>query len=77
MGRISIDGYEPAHLSYSTINGYRDCGKRFFLQKIARVEQLPGLAAIGGNAVHAATELLDRAAFLGVDVDNLRKQEQS
>lgn len=75
MGRISVQGYEPAHLSYSTINGYRECGKRFFLQKIVRVEQLPGLAAIGGNAVHSATELLDRAAFAGTDVDTLRTSD--
>ena len=75
MGRISIDGYEPAHLSYSTVNGYRDCGKRFYFQKIARLEQLPGFAAIGGNAVHSATELLDKAAFLGVEVDTLRTRD--
>lgn len=76
MGRISIEGYEPAHLSYSTVNGYRMCGKQFYFNKIARLEQLPGLAAIGGNAVHTATEILDRAAFFGVDVDNLSKSER-
>lgn len=59
MTAISIDGYEPKHLSHSTVSGYRDCGMRFKLQKILRVEQRPGLAGIGGNAVHSATEWYD------------------
>lgn len=56
---ISVDGYEPKHLSYSTIDGFRTCGKRFQLQKVIGVEQRPGLAALGGNAVHSATEWFD------------------
>ena len=57
---ISINGYEPEHLSYSTIDGYRTCGKRHELQKVIGVEQRPGLAALGGNAVHTATEWYDQ-----------------
>ncbi len=68
MSLIDIDGYTPKHLSYSTVSGYRDCGERFRLQKVLRVEQKPGLAAIGGNAVHCATEAIDLAEFLGVSV---------
>lgn len=56
---ISVDGYEPAHLSYSTIDGYRTCGMRMRLQKVIGVEQRPGVAALGGNAVHTASELWD------------------
>lgn len=59
MPIISIDGYEPAHLSYSTVNTYRMCPKQFQLVKILRLEELPGLAAIGGNAVHTLTEKFD------------------
>lgn len=70
MGRISVDGYEPAHLSHSTIGSYRMCAKKFQLQKILRLEEKPGLAAIGGNAVHRATEKIDLAEFFGADVDN-------
>lgn len=70
MGTISIEGYEPAHLSYSTVNGYRMCGKQFQLQKVLLLEQKPGLAAIGGNAVHSATERLDLEQFFGEGVDN-------
>lgn len=77
MSKISINGYEPAHLSYSTVNGYRSCGKRFELSKVMRVEEKPGLAALGGNAVHVATEKFDLAVASGElsldvsdDVDN-------
>lgn len=59
MGLISIDGYEPAHLSYSTVDGYRSCGMRMKLQKVHRLEQHPNLAGLGGNALHTATEWWD------------------
>lgn len=56
---ISIGDYEPGHLSYSTVNGYRMCGAKFQFEKVLGLEQRPGLAALGGNAVHVATESLD------------------
>lgn len=59
MSRISYNGYEPAHLSYSTISSYRDCGKRLYFQKVLKLEQHPGLAALGGNAVHTCSEVVD------------------
>ena len=61
MGLISIDGYEPKHHSYSTISAYRMCGAKFRFAKILRLEEVPGLAALGGNAVHTATERIDEA----------------
>lgn len=51
--------YEPRHLSYSTVNGYRMCGKQFELTRVLQLEEKPGLAAIAGNAVHSATEVFD------------------
>lgn len=68
MGHVSFEGYEPKHLSYSTINGYRMCGKQFYFSKVARLEERPGLAALGGNAVHTATELIDLAEFFGQEL---------
>lgn len=59
MGLIKYLDYEPKHLSYSTISGYRMCGAKFRFEKIFRLEQIPGLAATGGNAVHTATQLWD------------------
>lgn len=73
MTRISINGYEPAHLSFSTISGWRMCGKKFEFTKILRLEEKPGLAAIGGNAVHTATEAYDLGTWapsVRSDVDN-------
>lgn len=78
MTRISINGYEPGHLSFSTVSGYRMCGKKFELQKILRLEEKPGLAAIGGNAVHTATEQYDLGLWKpeggssSVELDNVR-----
>ena len=63
MGRVQFEDYQPAHLSYSTVNSYRMCGRMFLFQKVMKLEQLPGLAAIGGNAVHTVTEQLDREFF--------------
>jgi PD-(D/E)XK nuclease superfamily len=56
---VSHRGWEPAHLSYSTVAGYRDCGMRTLLQKVHQIEQHPGLAALGGNTVHTASEWHD------------------
>lgn len=59
MGLISVDGWEPPHLSYSTVSGYRGCGKRTQLSKVLRLEEQPGIASLAGNAVHEATEIID------------------
>ena len=63
MGRVKFEDYQPQHLSYSTVNSYRMCPKQLYFTKVKRLEQLPGLAAIGGNAVHALSEQLDREFF--------------
>lgn len=62
---ISYEGYEPRHLSFSTVDGYKSCSLRFYLQKIARVEQRPGVAGTAGNALHEATEALDHLILAG------------
>lgn len=59
MGHISFEDWAPPHVSFSTLNSYRMCGTKLYLEKIARKEQRPGLAAIGGNAVHVASEAID------------------
>lgn len=65
MGHISINGYEPKHLSYSTISTYRMCGKKFELEKVRQQEQRPGIAALAGNAVHTASEVIDHLIWEG------------
>jgi len=64
MTKISRDGYEPAHLSFSTISSWRMCGKKFELTKVLRLEEKPGLAAIGGNVVHVCTEHYDLGEWI-------------
>ena len=64
MTRIKIGSYEPPHLSYSTISSLRMCAKKFELTKVLRLEEKPGLAAIGGNAVHVATEAYDLGTWV-------------
>lgn len=61
MSFISIDGWEPRSLSYSTVAGYRNCAKQIQLERVLRLEAIPGLALCGGGAVHGATEDLDLA----------------
>lgn len=59
MGFISCEGWEPKHLSFSTLNSWRMCGRQTLFQKVMGLEQHPGLAALGGNAVHEATQVVD------------------
>ena len=59
MGQIDYEGWNPPHVSHSTLSTYRMCGAKVRFEKVFRLEQIPGLAAIGGNAVHVASELID------------------
>lgn len=68
---IDIDGYQPAHLSYSTFDSYRTCARRFKLQKIDRVEQLPNWGSVGGSAVHSAIETIETSGADTLNVDEL------
>lgn len=63
MGFISYEGWEPKHLSFSTLNSWRMCGRMTLFQKVMGLEQHPGLAAIGGNAVHEATQVVDEMIY--------------
>lgn len=71
---ISYEGWEPAHLSFSTLNSWRMCGRMTLFQKVMGLEQHPGLAALGGNAVHEATEAVDHIiwehGFEGLEVSS-------
>ena len=72
MGLVSIAGYEPAWLSWSTMDGYRMCSKKFELTKVLQLEQRPGLAATGGSAVHKAIEKLSLAEFFDEPLLDIR-----
>lgn len=51
------------HSSYSSLTAYTHCGKSYQLSRVLHLPEAPGLARLGGSAVHAATEFLDRQAF--------------
>lgn len=50
----------PQHLSYSQATTLADCGERFRLERLFHVPYPPNIAAIGGKAMHGATDWLDR-----------------
>lgn len=50
----------PPHFSYSSLSSYMQCGERYYLEKIARVPEIPSWWFVGGRAVHEVTELYDR-----------------
>lgn len=60
MGDVKIEGM-PAHVSWSSMETWMSCGKKFQLQRLLKVEQRPSWAAVAGSAVHSATEDIDHA----------------
>lgn len=65
--------YVPPHFSYSALSSYMKCGHQYYLQKIARVPEIPSWWFVGGRAVHTMTEIydLDRKIFLESGLDQL------
>lgn len=64
--RISVAGYEPRWLSWSTYDSYSTCGERARLQKVLMLEQKPNWGSVGGSGVHDSVELIEHTA---VDLD--------
>lgn len=61
---IKIDGYElPPHVSYSSLTTYLDCGWKYFLTRVKKVEEHPAWYFVGGSAVHLATEMYDKGLY--------------
>lgn len=51
--------FVPPHFSYSSLSSYMQCGQRYYLEKIARVPEVPSWWFVGGRAVHEVTEVYD------------------
>lgn len=49
------------HFSNSALSDYQRCGKLYELKRIKKIPEPPSWWFIGGKAVHAATEELDKA----------------
>ena len=61
---LKIGGYEvPAHISYSQLSTWLDCGWKYYLTRVEKVQEIPAWYLVGGSAVHAATEAYDRELF--------------
>jgi len=57
---IKINGYElPAHVSYSALTTYLDCGWKYYLTRVEKLIEEPTWYLAGGSAVHTATEMYD------------------
>lgn len=50
----------PRHFSASSLKAYRECGKRFQLQRIVDEPETPSWWLVSGTAFHAATEHIDK-----------------
>jgi ATP-dependent helicase/DNAse subunit B len=61
LSMVNVNGYElPAHISYSAMTTFLDCGHLYFLTRVVGLEEAPAWWFIGGSAVHEATEEYDR-----------------
>ena len=57
---LKINGYDvPEHTSYSSLTTWLSCGYRYYLSRIAKVDEEPATWTLGGSAVHRATETYD------------------
>lgn len=56
----------PSRLSWSAISSYSECGERFRLERLYKVERDTWYATEAGSAIHMITEEIDRAAMTGL-----------
>lgn len=58
---VHVNGYPiPPHISYSALTTYQSCGTKYYLSRIEKRPEVPAWWFAGGNAVHTATEEIDR-----------------
>ena len=51
----------PKHISYSSLSTWQECGWRYYLTKMAGVQEKHAVWFTGGSALHKATELYDKS----------------
>lgn len=59
----------PDHLSVSQVHAIRENSWHWFLERVARLPRRPAWALVGGKALHAATEEIDKEDNLSLDYD--------
>lgn len=56
--------FKPAaHISYSALSDWLQCGKMYQLKRRLGLPERPSWWNVGGHAVHAATEAYDRQVY--------------
>ena len=61
---VKINGYElPSHVSYSAITTWLDCGFKYYLSRIEKINGEPSWWLVGGSSVHEASEAFDKWYF--------------
>lgn len=61
---VSETPFQPAaHISYSALSDYLQCGKAYQLKRRMGLPERPAWWNVGGHAVHAATEAYDRQRY--------------
>lgn len=61
--RIEVEDEAGKPISYSAFTSWLKCGKAFQLERILGVPRDPKWYFVGGNAVHATTEIYDKARW--------------
>ena len=49
----------PQHISYSSLTTWQECGWKYYLTKVEKVQEAHAVWFTGGTAVHKATEVYD------------------
>lgn len=57
---VTVNGYEvPPYVSYSAMSTFLECGHKYYLTRMVKVDEHPGWWLVGGNTVHKITEMID------------------
>lgn len=56
----------PAYMSYSSFTTFIECGWKFYLTRVEKIEEPPAYWFAGGSAVHAAADAIDHGLLAEV-----------
>lgn len=54
---------KPEYLSYSSFSTFLDCGWKWYLTRVMKVEEQPAVWLPAGTAIHSAADAIDHAIF--------------
>lgn len=53
----------PGYRSHSQLTTWQTCSEKYWLQRVDRVPEVPGLGTVAGKAIHHATEMIDNGLW--------------